>query len=228
MGLSPTGGFVQDELESAEIVSRAVDRIQRQGRQALFTLSNGIVIRLKPVPPMLMQAVNNSFEAPNPPKIMMEEKGREEENPNDPDYLNTLVELAKANQLAVENLMYGVGTEFVSAPEGYYGPDDDRWIEQVEFASRITGVELTLPREDKTLRYIFWLKMYAMEHSIDVVILSRIPSELGGIREGEVDEVIESFRRVPKRGDNNESAPEPGSKNGNPANRASRRSRARN
>lgn len=217
---------MNQEIESIDAVSRAVERVKRVGRGAEFTLSNGIVLGAKSVPPFLVQAVQNEFKAPPPPKVFIEEKGREEENPNDPTYLRQIAELAEKQDLAINDLFLAAGTTVISVPEGYYGPDDDEWISAVEFAQNITGTEFKIDRDDKIKRYLHWLRFYALEKDIDAVLAIRLPAELAGIREGEVDEVMESFRRLPRRGTDTDSPAETGNSNGHTANRAARRSRS--
>src|SRR5688572_31752980 len=98
-----------DDINNFDHVSRAVDRIVRKGRIAEFELSNGIVLELRPIPPHLLSAVNGSFQLPDAPKIWIEEKGREEENPNDPNYLKEVSRIADEQENAVNNLVLGVG-----------------------------------------------------------------------------------------------------------------------
>lgn len=214
---------MNDHIESVKMVSRVVDRINHHGSTASFQLSNGIVLTIKTVPPFLIQAVQNEFHMPDPPKVMIEEKGREEENPNDPTYLREIERLSLAQKLATDDLYLAVGTAIKSIPSGYFKPEEDDWIDQVQFAAQISGVNIQVERENKTQRYLHWLKLYACETTSDAVWAASLPSQLGGIREGEVDEVLESFRGVQERGSDTEREAPTGSSNGNTANRASRR-----
>lgn len=219
---------MNEELEAISAVSRAVNKVTRNGRFAELELSNGIILALKPVPPLLLQAINNEFVQPPPPKIYMEEKGREEENPNDPEYLKLLEKLAAEQELAVNDMVLGVGTSVKSIPEGMYPPESDDWIPQVKFAAKLANKELEMDISDPVRRYLYWLRFYAMETSADVIFARTLPLQLTGIREGEVEEVMESFRGLPERGSNTDSPVETGNNNGNTANRASRRGRPRN
>lgn len=214
------------ELESIDAVSRAIERVRRVGRGAEFELSNGIVLAIKSVPPFLVQAVQNEFRPPNPPKVMIEEKGREEENPNDPTYLRELAELSEKQDLAVNDLFLAAGTSVVSVPEGYFKPEDDDWIAVVEFAQNITGTKIQIDRDDKVKRYLHWLRFYALETGGDIALATSLPMQLAGIREGEVDEVMDAFRSLPGRRADTEGGAEAGSQNGHTANRAARRSRS--
>lgn len=217
---------LEQETEAINAVSRAVDRVKRVGRGAEFQLSNGIILRIKSVPPFLYQAVQNEFKAPPPPKVFIEEKGREEENPNDPEYIRLLIELDEQQSLAINDLFLAAGTEIISVPEGYYLPEEDGWIASVEFAQNITGKELRIDRENPIKRYLHWLRFYALETGADIALATRLPMELGGIREGEVEEVMESFRGLPQRGTDTSSEATTGNSNGHTANRAARRSRS--
>ena len=217
---------LSQEIESIEAVSRAVDRVKRVGRGAEFTLSNGIVLKIKSVPPFLVQAVQNEFKTPAPPKVYIEEKGREEENPNDPEYLRKLLELEDQQNLAINDLFLAAGTEVISVPDGYFGPEQDDWIAVVEFAQNITGTDVHIERDNPIKRYLHWLRFYALETGADVALATRLPMELAGIREGEVDEVMESFRSVPERRTNTQDTIEQGNSNGHTANRATRRARS--
>lgn len=214
------------EMESIDTVSRAVDRITRSGRFAEFTLTNGIVLNLKPVPPLLIQAVSQEFVTPDPPVVYIEEKGRNEPNPNDPEYQRQLEKLSEDQNMATNNLVLAIGTSVKSVPEGYYLPEQDEWIANIEFASRISGKELKIDREDNIQRYLCWLRFYALESLGDMVLVQSLPGQLAGIREGEVDEVLESFLSLPARRTDNGSEVEAGHQNGDTANRRTRRARS--
>lgn len=217
---------MNQEIESINAVSRAIERVHKVGRGAEFELSNGVILKIKSVPPFLVQAVQNEFKTPTPPKVFIEEKGREEENPNDPEYLRLLVELEEQQTLAVNDLFLAAGTEFISAPEGYYGPEDDDWIAVVEFAQNITRKEIHIERSDKIKRYLHWLRFYALETGGDIALATSLPMQLAGIREGEVEEVMESFRSLPERRIDPQDSASSRNSNGHTTNRAARRSRS--
>lgn len=211
------------ELDAIDAVSRAVDRITRHGRFAEFTLSNGIILALKPVPPLLIQAISQEFEQPAPPKVWMEEKGRDEENPNDPEYAKLIEKLEEEQNQAVNDLLLGVGTSIKFVPEGFFRPEEDGWVQKVKFAASIAHKELEIEEADEIKRYLCWLRFYAFETSGDAALAVNLTLQLGGIREGEITEVLESFRSLPERGADTERPPETGSQNGNRTNRAARR-----
>jgi hypothetical protein len=217
---------VQEELDAIDAVAHAVDRITKRGRFAEFKLQNGIVLNLRPIPPLLIQAVNQEFHTPDPPKVYMEEKGRDEPNPNDPAYLKELERLAEAQDLAVESLTLAVGTSVKFVPEGMFKPEDDGWIEQIKFANKLVGIEMQIDEDDPTKRFLYWLRFYAMESASDIALVRGLPTILAGIREGEIEEVLDSFRRLPERGTDPVSEAEAGGENGNRATRRRRRNGA--
>lgn len=218
---------LKTEIESMDVVVRAIDRVKRIGRFAEFTLSNGIVLSLKPVPPFLLAAVQSEYQTPDPPSVYMEEKGRDEPNPNDPAYIQTLERLEQQQQLALNSLILAVGTSVKFVPEGYSGPEESTWFEGIHYLAKASGVEIDLDAEDEKKRYLLWLRYYALENSDDTILATTLPLQLGGIREGEVSEVLDSFRSLPQRGTDPDSSPEAGSSNGNSDNRAARRAGAR-
>lgn len=220
---------MQLEIDSMEAASRAVDRIYRKGRFAEFTLDNGIVLSIKSVPPLLLDSVLSEFPDPEPPKIWMEDLGREEPNPGHPDYAKALKEAGDARDLAVNNVVLAVGTSVKSVPEGYFRPEEDGWVAGVQYAAKVAGKELQVePADgDSAARYLQWLRWYACETGMDVALVQSLPYHLAGIREGEVDEVIESFRSNSEGGSDTSGEAETGSSNGNRDNRAARRSSSR-
>lgn len=220
---------MQREIDSMEAVERAVDRITHKGRFAEFKLVNGIVLDVKPVPPLLLNAVIAEFPDPEPPMVHMEELGRDEPNPNDPAYHQALLDAGNARDEAVNNIVLGVGTSVKHVPEGYFKPEDDGWVATVEFAAQIAGKELKVEpvSGQKVTRYLQWLRWYACETGMDIALLQSLPYQLAGIKEGEIDEVAESFQHYAQRRADPPGEAEAGSSDGNTDNRAARRSRSR-
>lgn len=219
---------MQEDLSTIAAVSNAIQRLVRKGRDAEYTFANGIVLKIKPVPPYLLMALDNEFPDPEPPKIFMEEKGREEPNPSDPGYLLALAENENRKALAVNNLVLAIGTEFVSVPEGMYGPEEDGWLKNLEIVAKITGKTLDFDLEDPISRYVAWCRFYALESSTDITIATGLTYNLTGIREGEVASILAGFQSGDERGaDSNGNVPGVG-ENGNQPNRPARRASARN
>lgn len=178
---------------------------------------------MKPVPPLLLNAIANSIPEPQVPKIWMEEKGREEENPDHPAYLKALSDRANEIGMRIIEATLLVGTELVSIPDGIAKPSDNSWIKRVELTGKI------LNQNDKDERYLTWLRFYAVETQEDLNKINSIPLQLAGIQEVEVETAIETFRSDEERGENNPIPNKNGHKNGHhvPANAARVSSRNR-
>lgn len=220
---------MQQEMEAIQATSRAMQRITQYGRFAELRLENGIVLEVKTVPPLLLTAVSAEFPDPEPPTIWMEEKQRDEPNPNHPDYAKAIEANNEARDLAVNNVVLAAGTKVKTIPEGYFGPEDEGWVAGVEFANKMSGIEVKVEPVDgdKMVRYLQWLRFYAMETSMDIALCQSLSYQLAGIREGEIEEVFESFRNPQGRGADNVGEAEAGNSDGNTDNRAARRARPR-
>lgn len=218
---------MNDELEVINAVGRALSKVEARGRFADLTLSNGIVLDCRPVPPLLVNAVNEEFQDPPVPKVVDQDKGREIENPNDPAYLDAVTRVSSLRESAVIDLVLAVGTSVKTVPDGYYAPEQDEWIAWVEMAQKVTGRAFAIDRDDKQKRYIAWLRFYALETGTDLKLAAQMPLQLAGINEQEVMDAINSFRGSAERGADNPGAATTNSSNGHNANRAARRSGAR-
>lgn len=214
------------EKEAMDAAAAAMHRWKHVDGGAELTLNNGAVIRCKPVPPLYIEALADEFREPAPPLVFIESKDREEENPNDPAYLRKLDELRRAHQIALVNLVLGIGTELVSVPDGVHPPESDEWVDEVRRREKFTHKAIPLPDlDDPDLRYIGWLRFYASDTNNDVALLGAIPQLLAGLREEEIRAAADSFRGIQGRRADSIAAVEPGSNNGDQPNRAARRRR---
>ena len=76
---APSGNVAE---EAAVETAREV---RQQADDGLFRLSSGVVLKIKPVPPLLIRQAVAKIKRPKPPVIFLEDKGVEEENPDDPE-----------------------------------------------------------------------------------------------------------------------------------------------
>lgn len=218
---------MQEQIENLDKVEKALAAIKRTNHGAELTLSNGITLEIKAVPPMLVDALNAEFTPPDPPMWMNEQKGREEPNPDDPEYLQTIGRLEGARQDAVNNLILAAGTKLkLPLPEGREGPEGESWLELVKLTAELTGKDIEVPQEG-IKRYLAWLRYYAIESGTDFSLVMNLVLELAGISEREVLEAMNNFRGDEARGADPGIPTIGNGGNGNPSNRASRRARAR-
>lgn len=169
-----------------------------QGPKDRFELSNGVVIKLKPVPILLLQQASQSVPRPKVPIVMNPNKDREEENPNHPDYLEAIRQYQADSERAILNTLLLLGTSVESVPDGFSGPDDSEWIERLEMLDEINPAaaqRLAPPANaSKGRRYIAWLERHAMVTLDDFVKLGVTVGRLSGVREEDLLGAIDSFR----------------------------------
>lgn len=220
---------IDDEREAMDAVSSALAR-KTGANTAEYQVSNGIVLAYRPVPPALTNALRMELDArlPRVPVVWIEDKGRNEENPNDPDYIAALAKAERLNQLAIDDMLCAAGTEVVSVPEGCFQPDDDGWTQTPAIKAAIRA-GLPLDLDDPQKRFVAYVRYYCLATFIDAMVHSQLSVAVQGIREEDVDAAMAAFRGIPERDADSGAPAQDGvdGANGNPANRAARRSRAR-
>jgi len=157
-------------------------------------LNTGVVIGLKAVAPLILRDATSRLKEPKVPVQHIESKGRSEENPMHPDYLAAMEEYQATRAEIVENTLLLFGTEIVSLPQGFSGPDDDGWIEAFE----AVGIEIST---NPKARYIQWIRLHAMGGQVeDMTIFTQELGREMGVTEEDVAVAAESFRGDEKRG----------------------------
>jgi hypothetical protein len=169
-----------------------------------FTTTRGVVLKLSPVSDMISYRLASQRTPPKPPTVFIEAKDREEENPNDPDYL---AELRRYNQdmgmLGVD-VALALGVEIVRIPEGLARPDDEEWREALAF------IGLESAAQGKA-RIIDWLKYYGTSSFAELDKIAGAIGKLSGVvDEVEVAAIEDTFRDNSERNTDTpvQSAPE--------------------
>lgn len=184
-------------------------------------LRNGVLLGIRPMPPLLLNSVANSIPEPEVPVFFNDEKGRDEENPNHPNYVKALEERNREINLATINLILYACTYIKEIPEGVEKPTDEGWHR----LARMAGIDFN-PEEEAEC-YLTWLRCM-VETGNDLLKLQTLPLQLAGVTEEEVDDLMESFRSGEERGADNPVPTEVGGTNGNHVQEPSARSRAGN
>src|SRR5437016_985353 len=89
-----SAGSNNGPARTPEIVDLDLESLVPSREKGLFYAKNGLVLRLKRVSRLVIVEAGRKIPVPRPPTMYIEEKGREEENPDDPDYI---LELNAAN-----------------------------------------------------------------------------------------------------------------------------------
>lgn len=190
-----------------EIVQAAVAAAEAEGSEASreFRLANGVTLSLKPVPPLLMRRAVANLSPPKVPTVYIDEKGREEENPNDPAYVAAVSEYEQKTFDVGINVLLLAGTAIADVPSGVSAPEAEEWVEQ----AKMLGVEVDV--SSPRARYLSWLQLYALSSLDEIVRVTGAVGRLSNVREEDVTASVASFRRKTLRGaDNGVSAEDAG------------------
>ena len=162
-----------------------------------LTLSTGVVLRLKRPSAWALTEVQRQMarEAPKPPVVYNADKDREEPNESDPRYWEALAEHATRLTERLYEVVIATGTEIASLPDGFPGPDDPIWRENLE----AVGIELP-PPDRKRPSYIAWIKYVAAPVNEDWQALYAPLLRQIGTAEEDVAAALAAFRGNTERG----------------------------
>lgn len=161
-----------------------------------ITLRNGIVLNLKPVPPLIIRKATGRLTRPKAPLVDLG-KGRKEENVSDPDFLKAQEQFGQDAFDAGANVMLALGTSVKSVPDDLDKPQDDGWVEQ------LTTVGFEVDISSDTARYLSWIQYYALSNEEDLLKVVLGVTKLTGVGESEVAAAVSSFRGGAARGSDN-------------------------
>ncbi len=154
-------------------------------------LSNGVVLKIKTVSRnAISYAARNAMkEHPEPqlPMVWIEDKGRHEPNPLDPDYAQAY----KLHQVEVAarvlDVLYARAIEVVEIPGDVGGPDSQEFRDYLELAM---GEEL---RKSKLGKWVQWLRYWAVPDGDDLDLQRRL-FELAGVPVQDIRVVEATFQ----------------------------------
>jgi hypothetical protein len=120
------------------VINEAKRIARGQGESEIITLSTGVVVRLKPVSSSLVEQVRSAIPMPEVPVVFIKEKEREEENPNDPHYINEVEEVNRKRSEAILDALCIFGIELVDGL-----PEDDAWLKKLQKLEQRGGLDLS-------------------------------------------------------------------------------------
>lgn len=142
------------ERSPAADVLQEARRLQQSG--GIITLAQGVRVRLLPVSGALTDDVRARIKYPRVPTVHNESKGRDEENPLDPDYLDAMRETNARRGTAYWDALVTFGIELVDGL-----PADDTWLRKLQLMVRhgmldLGGYDLDDPLDKEFLykRYV--------------------------------------------------------------------------
>lgn len=163
--------------ETALVKDEAKRIAQGQGDSAEVTLSTGVRVRLHPVSSSLVEEMKGAIKMPPVPRVWIEAKEREEENPNDPRYLDEVAETESKRAVAVFDALVTFGVELIDGL-----PEDKTWLKKLNLLAKrgaldLSGFDL---EDDFDLEFLY--KRYVAIAGTDLQWISR----LHGVRPLEV------------------------------------------
>jgi hypothetical protein len=169
-------------------VSPAVEvaKQSRDGHEpAEMTLPNGSKVRLVPISASLIDAVTSRIRDPEIPMWMNKDKGREEPNPSDPNYIREMEDAGRKRGIAAMDAMVMFGVELVDGL-----PDDDKWLKKLQNMEKHGLLDLSgYDFDDETDKEFVYKRFVA----VDTNVIERL-SEISGISAEDVEEAERSFR----------------------------------
>lgn len=182
-------GAGRPRRETAQAAAAAAE--DNSGAPSEMTLSNGIVLTLRPIPPGIIERAVGNLKKPQPPKIKpFKDKDIEEENPDDPEYQAALATHQSKALETGTNVLLIVGTQIKSIPDGLLGPEENGWFDADLMA--YLGVEVLL--DTKYDRYLSWLELYALASQTDVLKVLAAVTRRAGVGEEDTKAAVARFR----------------------------------
>lgn len=165
-----------EAIETVEETPQVSDRI---------ALSTGVVLKLKQVNVLRIQAIMDQFEYPQVPMVPNPDKGRDERNPNDPFYQAEIAKIDTQRSMAVLDAIATMGTEPLTIPENVPGIEDEGWVEECQLFNIPVGTT-------ELGRYLSWVKYVAIKDTDDLMKIGQQFGQTLGISEARVAEQLRS------------------------------------
>ena len=150
-------------------------------------LSTGVRVRVNRVPQMLLDAAVHKVEEPQIPMWFDEDRGREIENPNHPQYLADLARYERDQRLAAVDASILWGIDLLGGL-----PKDDFWLKKLKYYAKLGHIDLSgYDLEDEFELEFIYKKFVAMAGD-DLADL--MPEMMSGVTEEDVAKAVETFQ----------------------------------
>ena len=160
------------------------DRKSGYDPDRIYTLATGVRAKLRAVPAALITDATSRIKEPQVPMWENKDKGREELNPNDLQYLREVEEYNQAQGNAALDTMLIAGVELVDPIE-----KDGHWLKRLRFAERRGLVDLSEYDLDDELELDYVYKRYHAVSAADMTLIGG----LSGISKEDISAAENSF-----------------------------------
>lgn len=155
-----------------------------KNKEDFVILSTGDKAIVHPVSLTLISEVTSRVKDPDVPMFFNEQKGREEPNPNHPDYIRALQEADNQRGIASLDAMVMFGIELL---EGI--PEDRGWLKKLKILERRGVLDLSVYDLEDEIDLEFLYKRFIAVSNTDLAKVSKI----SGISSEEVASAEKSF-----------------------------------
>jgi len=173
------------------IVDAAKQIASGQGEEQVVTLSTGVCVRLHPVSSSLVEEMKAAIPMPPVPVVYIEAKDREEENPNDPRYIDAVEDVTRKRGDAILDALLIFGVELMDGL-----PEDKVWLKKLRLLERRNNLDLSDFDMDDDFDLEFLYKKYVAVAGTDLSVISG----LHGFRPMEVARARATFLDSAGRG----------------------------
>ena len=175
------------ETESSSLVLRALDDIREVDPS--ICVVGGITFKMRKVSRILVVDAARKITLPKPPKVMIEDKGRVEENPADPDYQAALADANYNKAMVVVNAYVVLGTKPIEVPVDIEALESTEWVDSL--AELDPNFEQ--PKSARS-RYLQWLKYIALDDTQLNELVTNVMRYSGVTLETDVQQSTQGFR----------------------------------
>jgi hypothetical protein len=152
---------------------------QQSSDDGTVTLSTGVRVRFVPVSAKTITEVTAKLKYPPVPKWFNERRGVEEENPNDPVYLQDRAQVDQERGNTAMDAMAMFGVELVDDV-----PEDNGWVKRLHLIGIVFNADDPIERE-------FYYKKHVAMGNDDWGLLA----SASGISEEDIAQAEQSFQR---------------------------------
>ncbi len=169
--------------------SKAVDvaKSKRDKPQlgTIITTKTGVMIRIVPVAIHLIDEIMYEIKDPEIPMQHIEEKGRDEPNPFDKQYLKDVADAEHERGIAVSDALIWFGVDLVDGL-----PEDDTWLKKLKWFERRGKFSLDGFDLDDEIDLEFVYKKYFVVSGRDIVMIG----SASNMNEAEVEGALRGFQ----------------------------------
>lgn len=157
------------------------------GSNGHITLSTGVVLRTKLINRNVFADILSEHVKPRIPVVYNHDKGREEENEQDPDYQEELRQYNTRLARSMSDALIVLGTELEERPDNLPSQDDPTWLEETEL---LRVYRLNSARG----RYLAWVKTVAIQTDDDFKAIGLSVQRAMGVPESDANEKAKRVR----------------------------------